>query len=40
MSIDRAIELFTNMGDSGLPKLVKDRELPILLKAKELIGEN
>ena len=40
VSLDEAIDLFKNMGDSGLPKLVKDRELPVLLKVKELIGEN
>ena len=38
LSLDEAIELFRNMGDTGLPKIVKERELPVLLKAKELLG--
>lgn len=40
LSLDEAIELFRNMGDTGLPKIVKERELPVLLKAKELLGGN
>ncbi len=37
VSIDKAIELYDNMGGSGVAKLVKYRELPILKKVKRIM---
>lgn len=37
MDIDTAIEAFKNMTDSPIARLVKNRELPILMKVKELL---
>ena len=37
VSIDKAIELYENMGGSGVALLVKYRELPILKKVKKLM---
>ncbi len=38
MDIDQAIKEFENMNISPISRLVKNRELPILLKAKEMLG--
>ena len=40
VSIDKAIELYENMGGSGVAILVKNRELPILKKVKKILEEN
>ena len=37
VDIDKAIELYENMGGSGVAILVKNRELPILKKVKKLL---
>lgn len=39
LSIDEAIEKFMNHEDVGLPKLVKQRELPVLCLAKEILSK-
>ena len=39
VSIDKAIELYENMGGSGVAILVKNRELPILKKVKKIMEE-
>lgn len=39
VSIDEAIEIYTNMKDHKISGLVKRRELPILLLAKEYLTE-
>ena len=40
VSIDKAIDLYENMGGSGVAILVRNRELPILKKVKEILEEN
>ena len=40
VGIDKAIELYENMGGSGVAILVKNRELPILKKVKKILEEN
>ena len=40
VSIDKAIELYENMGGSGVAILVKNRELPILKKVKKMMERN
>ena len=40
VSIDKAIELYENMGGSGVAILVKNRELPILKKVKKILEGN
>ena len=37
VSIDEAIKLYENMGGSGVAIIVKNRELPILLKVKKIL---
>lgn len=39
LEIDEVINLFTKMKDSGASKLVKQRELPIILEAKKIIAK-
>ena len=39
VSIDEAINLYENMGGSGVAILVKNRELPILKKVKKILEE-
>lgn len=39
VNIDKAIELYENMGGSGVAILVKNRELPILKKVKKILEE-
>ena len=38
VSIDEAISLYEQMSDSGVAKLVKNRELPILHIVKKILG--
>ena len=40
VSIDKAIELYENMGGSGVAILVRNRELPILKKVKKILEGN